>query len=96
MGAVAGAFMIGSAVMGYNQQKHAARDAKNAANEQSRALGEQQNAARAEQSRINSRLDASKKKLALGMARSQRRRSKGGLFGDSAEVSVPAAQNLGG
>lgn len=89
--AAVGGMMIGSMVMGAMQQKKAAKAAGRAAEDQSRAIGEQQNQARAEQSRINSRLDASRKKLAVGMARSNRRRSKGGLFGDSAEVNTPAA-----
>ncbi len=94
--AAIGGLQVASAVMGYKQQRSASKAAQRSADDQARAIGEQQNMARQEQSRINSRLDASKKKLAVGMARSQRRRSKGGLFGDSAEVASPAAQNLGG
>ncbi len=91
-----GAAVVGSAVMGMHQQHRAAKQAKRAANEQSAAIADQQGQARAEQNRMNSRLDASKRKLAVGMARSNRGRTKGGLFGDSANAQAPvAAPNLG-
>lgn len=97
-----GGFLMGGPMgammgLGMAQQSKAAKAAERAANEQSNAIAHQQNLARAEQSRINSRLDASRKKLALGMARTNRRRSKGGLFGDTAETQGPApSSTLGG
>ncbi len=91
--AVAGA-LIGSAVFGAHQQHRAGKQAKRAANEQSAAIAEQRGVAQREQNSLNARNDAARKKLAVGMARSQRRRSKGGLFGDSAEAQAPAAANV--
>ncbi len=64
-------------------QKRAERAAKAEGANQRQMLEQQQGAIRDEQQRANAQIANTQAKLAAGQARSNRRRIRGGIFGDS-------------
>ncbi len=85
----------GAAIFGANEARKGRKDAK-----------KEMESARQEQSRANQRLEterkrladeslAEKKRLNAGIARSGRRRIKGGLFGESEKTMGPVSSTLG-
>lgn len=87
---------VGLLGVGAMEQRKARKGAEKAANESTAMYESQAAEARKEKGLLNAKLDNSKKKLAVGMARSARRRSPGGIFGDSSQTSTnPLTSSLG-
>jgi hypothetical protein len=82
---IGGGLALYGANQGRKQQKKAEKHAKREARAQRQMLGEQRQAIRAEQERTNAQIEQSNKKLTMEQARSNKRRVRGGLFGDNAE-----------
>src|SRR6266567_934113 len=83
MGVASAALGVGAGLFGSGrkQQKKAEKQAKQAANRQ--MYENQQKLVRAEQERTNKQLQGAQAKINEGIARSNRRRIRGGIFGDA-------------
>lgn len=84
-----------SAAYGANQQRKARKGAKRAASEQQAVINEQREVTRKEQSRLGAQLERSQKRIEIGNARANRRRSRGGLFGDAQAAPQTLSSRLG-
>lgn len=82
-GFLAGGPAGGFAAASYFGQRSANKAAKNQMADQDRAYRQQADEARGEQIRMNQRLESERSKLNAGIARSNRSRSRGGIFGES-------------
>lgn len=69
---------------GSDEKRRAKKEASAIEADQRNAYERQQNAVRAESARINAQLEASKNKVAQGVARASRSRIRGGIFGENA------------
>ena len=91
--AIAGsAIGAGLGLLSYREQRKARKATERTANESRQLIQQQSDVVRGEQTRLNTQLEQSKRKLAVGMARSNRRRSQGGLFGGCGRAK-PCAVN---
>lgn len=81
-GAAAGFGIAGGIAGERSERKAAKREAQN----QQNAYREQQDVIRRESQRINSQLEASRNKVAQGIARASRSRIRGGIFGEQNPV----------
>ena len=83
---------VGQLMQAHKADKRGKREAENQRN----AQAQQENTVRQEQGRINERLAAAQAKTNAGVARQNRSRMKGGLFGeDNTAGGTPVTARLG-
>ena len=93
---IAGALIGGgSAIFGANESRKARKSAEREAGYQREAQTKQANELRAEQARLDTEQKAAKKKLNQGLARSNRARIRGGLFGEGEQTPGKISATLG-
>lgn len=91
----AAGLVAGSAIYGASQSRKAGKRATRAANEQTNILRGQQETADREAAELNRKIQAQQKKIAVGEARSNRARVRGGIFGEPDQTPRAVSSTLG-
>lgn len=95
LGGPVGAAAGFASVKGQQQGRQERKQIKQIAEQHRIGIDEQNRRIQTEQTSLNSRLDQSRKRLALGMSRANRSRMSGGLFGESGMTQTPLQNRLG-
>lgn len=82
-------------IMGQQQMRRANREARRAAREQQAHIAQVRGEAQQEQARVNAERSQAQQRLAAGIARANRARRRGGIFGDAQSGQQPLQATLG-